>query len=250
MDPKSFEAHVALASRFEILGQPEATLKEVGKALSDAAQLSILERRRYDFDGEYDHALVVKAYALFQLGRFDEALSIASTIGAGGRQRGPNTGTALLMGTWLVALERGAEALDVLSPMTGDHLNLEGRADLAALRACAAAQTGDAALLKTNLEYLKTAKLNRPGVLLKALLCTNDLDAAEKVVVAALKDTRQRGLMLDELQIYRSANVIPSGDRKLEQRRAELRSRPAVSAAVSEVGRINRYNVVYLAPLY
>jgi hypothetical protein len=125
-DPKSITKNTALASQLDILGRPEEALSQINQTLTKAAQLSTLDRRRYDFDAQYEHALLLKAYLLFEFGRSDEALAMISTIGSGRRVTRVNPGISLLMSSWLIDLGRGAEALSVLAPMTGEAFTLEG----------------------------------------------------------------------------------------------------------------------------
>jgi hypothetical protein len=184
------------------------------------------------------------------LGHQDEALGIATSIGAGLRMRHPNTDEALVIAEWLVDLGRGKEALEQLAPVANETLTFPGQGQLAMLRACAAAQTNDRAVLKENLDRLSQMKTYGPAWLLRALLCANDLAGAAAAVKASLDDPRVRPLMLQELQIYQQEKVRAPFAARIDARLTSLRGRADVLDAVNKVGRINRYDIVNLGPLY
>jgi hypothetical protein len=249
-DPKWTEANSALATRLQSLDRPEEALLQINRTLADAAQLSILERRHYDFDAQYDHALVIKSYLLFELGRHDEALGIASAMGIGGRVYGPNPQTPLLISQWLIALGRGAEALETLAPIKGKTLSLDGLSDLSVYRICAAAQAKSKFVLLDNIRFLREHTIYKPGALVEALRCANDINAAADAVVAALDDSRQRALMLGGLQFYKPAKIRTAAQVLMEKRLDQARSCPKVVDAVNRVGRINHYEIRFLGSLY
>lgn len=237
-------AHAALASAFHLLGQPENALAEINRGLIDASQLSIVQKRSYwDYDEQYDHALAVKAFILFDLGKSEQALGAASTIGAGGRMMRPNTDMSLVTGRFLVSLGRGEDALTQLAPVSRDNLGFDGQPELTAARACAAVQTGNLAVQRENLKFLKHHMDYQPAQLLRAQLCANDLDDAARSVVAGLSNPRLRAPVLQELQNYKPEGFRTSFDTMLDNRLTQLRARDDVAAAVDRVGRINSYPI-------
>lgn len=249
-DLRWVESHSALANRLMQLGRWDEALFQINRALSEAAQLSVLRRQEYDFDANFDFVLVVKSHLLFGLGRTEEALGLASVVGAGGRMRRPNTTMSLLQARFLIALGRSDDALVIVEPMGDTNLSLEGLAELAFIRACAAFQTGNADLYDENIRYLREAKLGRPVALIDAFLCADNLDSAAEAAIIALKDPRQRALVLENLQRFAAPPARTAWQDLMEERREYLRLRDDVAAAVLPVGRINTYRIVNTHPLY
>jgi tetratricopeptide (TPR) repeat protein len=247
-DPKAIDANRVLASRLLLLGRFEEALAQINQTLANAAQLEPLDRRRYDFDSEYYDSLVLKSSILFELGRYQEALGMVSALTQGGRA--PNSGMALLISRWLIDLGRGAEAITILSAMNQEILDLDAQSDLAVYRACAAAQAKNNVVLQDNIRFLREHTIYKPGALLEALLCANDINGASDAVVAALADERQRALMLERLQFYKPPKTRTPTQVLMEKRLDQVRSRPKVAEAVNRVGRINHYDIRFLGPLY
>jgi hypothetical protein len=171
-----------------------------------------------------------------------------SSLAQGGR--GPNIGMALHISRWLIDLGRGAEALTILNPIKQEFITLDARSDLAQLRVCAAAQTKATAVLQDNIRFLQDHAIYKPGALLDALLCANEINGASDAVVTALDDDRQRALMLERLQFYKAPKTRTAHQVLMEKRLDQVRSRPQVAEAVNRVGRINHYDIRFLAPLY
>jgi hypothetical protein len=157
---------------------------------------------------------------------------------------------SLLQARFLLAVGRSEDALVIVEPMGDTNLSLEGLAELAFIRACAGVQTGNAELYAENIRYLREATLGRPVSLIDAFLCADNLDSAAEAAIIALKDPRQRALVLENLQRFAAPPARTAWQETMEERREDLRLRDDVAAAVLPVGRINTYRIVNTGPLY
>lgn len=250
-DPGAINAQVGRASKLYEAGLFDEALVIVDSALNTASQMTFEQRQRYyNFDADYDSALALKASLLFGLGNYEKALGIASTIGAGGRTSGPKPGATLLSAQFLVALDRGQEALSHLNTILDETQTFPHQGQWAMLRACAAVQTHDAQLYQRAIEKLDQTQTYGPIWLLTALLCGNDIAGAEQIVERDLSNTRTRALMLEALQIYRPEKAPTRRQKELTSRFDALRARYDVQLAVARVGRINEYPIVFLGPSY
>ncbi len=75
----------------------------------------------------------------------------------------------------------------------------------------------------------------------RALLCIGDIDGAAAADISRLGDPEHRDTALLALQIYEPPPVVLSEqEAEIERRKAAIRERPDVRAAVDAVGRIER----------
>src|ERR1043166_3815731 len=156
------------------------------------------------------------------------------------------------LASFLLQTGRPQEALDVVDAAIARAapaaiasvgvMSSFGRMQLEDVRACAYAQSGDAANLKTSLDYIHAHQSDAWDAAVDAPLCANDLDGAAAVVVAGLADARERGEMLLWLQDFLAVKRGPHGE-LLHQRWLALRARPDVQAALTRVGRVESYPI-------
>ena len=95
------------------------------------------------------------------------------------------------------------------------------------------------------LAYLRDNQAESPGSYQWALARANDVETGVRLLVARLKDPRQRTDALADVQDY--AQVAEPA--RAAQWTANFRAvvlRPEVQRAVSKVGRIEHYNIVAL----
>jgi hypothetical protein len=74
-----------------------------------------------------------------------------------------------------------------------------------------------------------------PSAMLQALLCRNDLDRAERVLLAALGDEATRSSVIVWLQDFEPQAQAAAAER-LREAFKRLRARPAVEAALARSG--------------
>jgi hypothetical protein len=103
--------------------------------------------------------------------------------------------------------------------------------------ACARAFEGDVPGATPWLERLAAGSKDNPAAHMRALLCVNDLDAAERLLLTRLEGD-EAASTLRVLQDYQLGSHASALRRLLEERLETLRKRPAVQAAIARSGRI------------
>lgn len=137
----------------------------------------------------------------------------------------------------LIGEGRARDALEVIQ--TVGEASPYGDMWIADVRACAAAQLGDATLQETSMAFLREHADDNIAAVTHASLCVNDLDGAAALYIRRLADPEQRSGALLALQRYR----LPPGSSLpfnivLLERLEQVRARPDVQAAIEAVGRI------------
>jgi hypothetical protein len=179
--------------------------------------------------------------ALNRLGRRDEALD-ALAAGARVPDNGrPNVSQTLNLAVAQVQAGQAKAALTTVASVRLDLMSPYGRAVMLKAKTCAAAALGDAPLAQAARRELEALGDASRGASLDALLCTGDLDAAAKLMIARLADPANREPVLLELQITPPARYPTAYGTTREARVEQLRQRPDVLAALEPVGRIVRY---------
>lgn len=178
-----------------------------------------------------------RAYILYDLDRASEArdafgLSIAA--GEGGEW---SVSQVINFASMLISEQRPRDALEVLR--TVGNASPYGDMWVAATRACAAAQMGDAALQETALTFLREHTEDNVAAMARSYLCVNDLDAAAALYIQRLGNIEQRSGALLALQRHRpESGVSLPYNAILRERLDRVRARADVQAAVAAVGRI------------
>jgi hypothetical protein len=143
----------------------------------------------------------------------------------------------------LMEANRPKEAQRWLVDASAAGLGLHERMELAQVKACVAAQLGDAAQLEQQLQYLTANEAWKPEAVVEALVCADRLDAAAAALARQLKDPRTRLAALSRLQVYAPEPDALPYSVLLDKRWAQLRSMPAVRSEVAKVGRIRTYRL-------
>jgi tetratricopeptide (TPR) repeat protein len=105
------------------------------------------------------------------------------------------------------------------------------------MAACGHALGGDAAGAQPWLAKLAANSADNEAAHMRALLCANDMNGAEKLLVARLKGDDPES-MLAKLQTYEQGTSPSAAAKVIEPRLLALRDRPAVREAIADVGRI------------
>jgi tetratricopeptide (TPR) repeat protein len=225
------EALLKLNRAAEALAVAEAA---IAKANADPTAFS-------DMDEALPWAHNLVNDALEQLGRRDQSLE-ALAVGARVPEHGkPNVSQTLNLSAALVRVGRAKEALATVATVRLDLMSPYGRSVGLWVKVAAATQLGDNAQSQKALAELKA--LGREGKLnlFEALLYRGDLDGAAALLIERLADPTQRTAALVGVQDTPLAPFPTSYDVDLAKRRADLRVRPDIQAAVAKVGRIEHY---------
>lgn len=182
------------------------------------------------------------AFTLSALGRHDEAVALYDKLLALGIDKYPElVSMAINRGEALTAAGRFKEAVTDSAAQDAGKLYASpyGYMWIWSNAACGHAMAGDAAGAAPWLAKLEKGSEDNRAAHLRALLCANDMDGAEKVLIARLKSDDGPQMLL-KLQDYRGGDSGTGGAvaKVIEPRFLALRDRPAVREAIAGTGRI------------
>lgn len=238
-DPKSMEAVYLYAGVLDLAMRDADGLELVEEVLArDRADPAAF----HDADEYRNWINNKRANFLYSIGRADEGRE-ALVRAAGLQEHGTtNVSNIINLGGYLIAEGRGAEAV-ALIPRIG-RPSPYGQAWIESMRSCAGVQLKDEKLRLAGLEYLRSHEADNPAALSRALICSNDLDAAAALMIRRLSDRELRTSALLDLQITPPSRLdaFPF-HRAMSARFDALRDRADVRDAVAKVGRIERLPV-------
>jgi tetratricopeptide (TPR) repeat protein len=214
----------------EALAVTDQLLKRIG----DPTQSSGL----VDVNPEAAWTRNYRAYALRDLGRYDEALAelrLAARSSDG--QVVPLQADNLAQ--MLYEQKRPDEALEVLATLPAESGAF--RLDLEHDKVCAYAEKGIKDKAGESLAYLREQSNEALDAVSLALLCANEQAELAQLYIRRLRDERFRAETLAYIQHYTPARSEPTWVKTLEARRDEVLQRPDVIAAVNAVGRIETW---------
>jgi hypothetical protein len=218
-----------------------AALAIADEAMADIRATNYPERLYGDYLSEHATLLSQRAFALIDLGRWDEALDQLTEATREFEHDRDNVGGAIELAAFECDLARPQEARSVLAQLTGS-LSPFGTMQMESVRLDAAVQEGDAAQVERSFHYLREHRNDAPFAYLSALIVANQLDPASQELRRQLagRDTRQQAL--ERVQIYLPE---PGTPRELEMRARwqSVLARHDVQAAIARVGRVASYDL-------
>jgi tetratricopeptide (TPR) repeat protein len=238
--PRQLWRVLEVVRALRVMGRTRHALSELERAIA-LARAPGARSRFDDLTRSVPFLLGHKAQALMALGRQSEGHATLRLHIAVGQGRWQNPDLIYQVASLLEADGRAVEALQALDTLRPPHpyVSRSGHMLVAALRACAAEQLGNASVLREAMAYLRENQRDNVGALSDALLCVNDLDGAAALFVRRLRDPVEQDDALFELQIFTNRpRTALSRWRVLDERLSRVRDRPEVRAAVEAVGRI------------
>jgi hypothetical protein len=236
-----------------------SALRQAGRA-GEAAEMGRAARRQLtrarqqydDVPAFADPLANVLAQALSDAGAVDRAHDVLREAEGddprlmAGRLRSSsaNPNQALNAAVLLLWDAQPAEARRRVAGIGRRELTPAGWLQLLAIRACAAAQLGDAEEVAARLAELERGRSTSVEALHMALMCADRLDAAAALTIERLGIENERLPALRMLQIYAAPAHTPPFKATLDIRLAALRARPDVAAAVERVGRVRSWGIV------
>jgi tetratricopeptide (TPR) repeat protein len=236
LNPKRLEPLMQLQYVFRETPQPERALRiadEVIAKIGDGKGKKIYE----DFDEYYTWILDNRAAALWQLGRWEEALTQERRAARRPEGGGLNVSQALNLAGYYTRLGRVDDALDAMSDL--GELSPYGRMQQEAIAAIGATQRNNQAELDTHLAFMRTHRTDALSTYQDALLDANRLEAVSDLLAERLRNLAWRADALASIQIYVDMPMPPL----LKIRNARLRAviaRPSVQTEIAKVGRIEQ----------
>lgn len=222
------------ADLLERLGRPADAL-----ALIDAALLraEVSPQTFVDLDGGLPNLRSERSFALWQLGRFDEAIAQDHALVKAAREDDGYQGWAdNLLIDHLTAAGRAQDALKALDYFV---YRVEGNLGdwVAARSACANVQLGRLIAARRDLKELKDDTVPARTY---ALLCLGDLDAAAASYRARLADPEAAPWAIQALSARARPKAFAAWDAEILDRQAEVAARSDVQAALVAAGGARR----------
>jgi tetratricopeptide (TPR) repeat protein len=240
----------ATRARLEAAPADVTRLLDRGQALrtlgrdQEAADLLLpfaADMKRVEAGGEQAFWIVNEAaYALGALGRHDEAVALMEKVTAPPADADPSLISVVINhGEVLNSAGRFAQAAAHEAKLTEETKAASpfGHMWMWSIAACAHALAGEPARAAPWLAKLAKNSAANQTAHMRALLCANDLDAAEKLLIARLQGKRAASVLLN-LQTYQPASDHQAIHKLLDTRMLALKERPAVREAIAGVGRI------------
>ncbi|HWA63808.1 MAG TPA: hypothetical protein VG939_20700 [Caulobacteraceae bacterium] len=216
------------------LGQDEAALKTVQAALDNYDDFGASAFA--DADPSLRRLQGLKAEILSRMGRLDAADGAFAEAAAEDAQGDEGFEEKLAYASYLIDTDRSPLALDLLKAVKTDGLTDNGKAYLAAMRACAYSVTGDRAAMQRELAIVTAPRTPDYGAVLNGLICAGDLDGAAKVYIERLNDPAKRTDALVALQRFKRPPTHGHEDKAWDDDFLKVISRPDVLAAVKANG--------------
>ncbi|GAB3380348.1 hypothetical protein GCM10027432_06620 [Lysobacter fragariae] len=240
LEPTNIDAQADLTFAMLTVGKHEETL-----ALADKTLAAIADAPAGNTDyAELERQVWImnsRAVALRRLGRFDDAVAELRRAREFTEMGGMNVSQALNLGDLYCKLGRGADALAAVASV-GENMSGYGRMVLASVQHRAALLQHDAAAADKALAYLREHHDDSSSILLTELIYAERWDEAAGVLNQWLASPKERGDALYWLQDFRpSGHPLPADRERAGQ--SVLLARDDVKAALSRVGRVQRYDI-------
>ncbi len=218
-----------------------AALAIADEAVAEIRDTNYPERRFVDYLAEYGALLTERAFALLDLGLWDEGVTELKAAAREFEHDRDNVIAAIDLAEVLCDLGRPADARSVLGQITAG-LSTYGEMRVEGVRLDVATQEGDAAQVERSLSHLRAHRGDAPGSYLSALIVANQLDrAAEELRRQLLElDTRQNAL--GNVQTFAPEQATPR-DLEMRARWQSVLARAHVQAVIARVGRVESYDM-------
>jgi hypothetical protein len=239
--PRSLQYLIALgrvqlqqAHTTEALALTESALGQIAVAPATAAPFDDQVR-------EYQTLMALHAEAVYQAGRFSEALAQLQSAVDLPATYAHSTTIRIRLAEWMCRLDQASAAAALLPAL--DAGNIETAMWEAAIRADVALEANDQEAWNAAVSELRAHELQAPARLQSALLHKGDLDGAAQVLIRRLESPEQRLAALIAIQTYQNSPEPPRVQTWLAQEH-QLMQRADVRAAISKVGSIDKYELL------
>jgi tetratricopeptide (TPR) repeat protein len=233
-DPDNIERVTDYANSLHAAGRP---LDAVNVGAAFVADMARIEQQ-----GEHGFWLVnAHAQALAGAGKVDEADALFRKLVALGLEKHPYLiSMAINHSSLLLDQLRDApalEAADKIDALAPGAMSDYGQMWVWKTQTCASAALGQTERSRTALAKMQAMQDKNVAATMLALLCTDQLDAAEQLLIMRLADPDKRSAMLTALQDFEPAPADPFTG-AMRAKLLALRARPTVRKAIEAHGRI------------
>lgn len=235
-NPKRLQPIVLLQYAYNETLQSERALRvadEVVAKIGDRDGKTVYD----DFGDQFVWILNNRASALWQLGRWEEAVEQERRAARRPENGELNVSQALNLATYYASLGQVEKALDAVSDL--GSLSPYGRMQLEAIRVISAIHSSDQHGLDVHIEYMRSHRTDALATYQTALLDANRLDAASDLLLERLHNAAWRDDVLIGMQNYAESPVTPIIATRNVRWRAII-ARPSVQAELSKVGRVEQ----------
>jgi beta-barrel assembly-enhancing protease len=218
-----------------------AALAIADEATAEISDTNYPERRYLDYLAEYGGLLSERAFALLDLGLWDEAVAQLTAAAREFEHDRDNVGAAIALAEVDCDLARPKDARSVLDQVASG-LSPYGTMQLEGVKLDVATQEGDAAQVKRSLNYLAAHRSDAALTYLSALIIANELDRAAQELRRQLADPVTRQEALGVVQTYALEPATPR-DLEMRARWQSVLARQDVQKAIDKVGRTETYDL-------
>lgn len=215
-----------------------AEAERVSLRWADAARAPGAEAIFTDLDEFAPWVLNERAYALYDLGRNDEAREILSEASKLKEFGTPNVSQTINFAESLIGEGRFDDALNEIARLEGAQASPYGDMWAAYVRVCARSFTGGMNADDPDLKFVRENEETNDAAFARTMLCLNDLDAYSAHLKRRLADPDRRADALRTLQRHPLAPSVLPIDAEIERRRNSVIERADVQAAIDEVGKV------------
>ena len=218
-----------------------AALAIADEALAEIRDTNYPERRYVDYLAEYGGLLSERAFALLDLGLWDEAVAQLAAAAREFEHDRDNVGAAIDLAQVECDLARPREARSVLDQLASG-LSPYGTMQMEGVRLDVATQDGNTAQVKRSLSYLRAHRSDARLTYLSALVVADQLDGAAQELRRQLADPDARQEALGVVQTYALEPATPR-DLEMRARWQSVLAREDVQKAIAQVGRAESYDL-------
>jgi hypothetical protein len=242
--PDQLEPVQRLQDRLIEKGQ-NAEVLVISEAAVAHAERGDGEKTFTDFGDSYNWVLNQRSLALAHEGHWDDAVREMTRAARRPEGSGVNVSQSInLAGLYTDLNEPDKAAAAIVEP---GEMSPMGSMQLHYVRLQIAMEKNDTRSIAKHMAYLRTHRTDDIATWQRALLRHDDLDAAAALLIQRLNASDWRSDALVQMQHYVRSEQTPTM-KIMDQRWNIVTSRPDVQAALTKVGRVERFSIT--APAY
>ncbi len=242
-DPNSLSAQNSLAEALTVRNRLPEALAVVDAAIArmNAAPPETPAFTDQEMQANWTHER--RANILAYMNDREAALAALQAGVEQGEGGGANVSQLLNRAADLVALNRGAEALQAIDAYDPSNASPYGQMVALRVRACALAQTGDRDGMNAVITQMRARQQDSLMQVRDAALCADNLDLAAQTLIREMQDPYERAATVVGLQQFTDDDPLTEHEREMQTRSNTLLARADVQAAINRVIRRRSFNI-------